>query len=492
MKTGQNINEFFINIATNLFMVVDAHGQILEASDKARYAFSQNVLVGTNLLNYWPQEYRRTITNALLNVAHRYYPETLRLEFRNRFYNLFLYPFDGAVAACFEDITEQHLLSHQLNQSRLRLDFAEKTAKIGYWELDLATRRFFWSQEMFRIFGLEEAPKSGKHNLIRENILPQDMPIYKQQLKQLISTKQPVEGRVRLRRSNGEIVYCLFRAAIRHDMPQERIAGTFQDISASVLAQQELEAAKQRADEASRAKTYFLAQASHDLRQPMQALQLFIETLMEEKLTKAQQKIVKKIAAASGNLQSLLENLLDITKLDSGGIRLECQTFDLGTIFCRLCMEYHQTAATRNINIICRVRHFSLSSDPVLIERIIRNLFSNALKYSKNKILLSCSREQNRAVIRVIDNGPGISDAEIERIFDEFYQSTAIENNRSQGAGLGLSIVKRIAGLLNGQIRVRSLPGAYTAFEISFPLNADCPANSQQFLQSCPHMDNIH
>lgn len=472
MEHRQELTQFFLNISTNIFMELDSHGTILYASDKARYVFYQNDLTGAGLAEFWEPEKRPQIREALLNVSYQHYPETLSLEFKERYYNLFLYPREQTIAACFEDITERRHLSHHLHQSRQRLDFAERTARLGYWELDLPSKKFYWSAEMFRIFGQKAAQVSSKRNLIREGILPEDLPTYKQQLKKLLQTSLPVEGRVRLRRPGGQIIYCVFRAGIIFEGRHERIAGTFQDITTVVLAQQALEDARRSADEANRAKSYFLAQASHDLRQPMQALQLFIHSLSEEKLTSVQQQLVSKISASADGLKSLLDNLLDISRLDAGGIRLDIQNFDLGTVFCRLCLEYHQTAAVRSIDVICRVSHFQIDSDPLLIERIVRNLFSNALKYAKSKILLSCRKEGNSALIRIIDDGVGIKRDELKLIFEEFYQSSSIKDNRGNGAGLGLCIVSRIAALLNAKIRVRSKFGVYTAFQIEIPLSS--------------------
>ena len=470
MESRRELNEFFLNISTNIFMELDSRGRIIYASDKARYVFSRDNLIGANLTDFWEPEKRTKIEEALQNVSYQHYPETLSLEFQERYYNLFLYPRKKSIAACFEDITERRHLSHHLHQSRQRLDFAERTAHLGYWELDLPDKKFYWSAEMFRIFGQKAAHVSSKRNLIREGILPEDLPVYKQQLKKLLQTSLPVEGRVRLRRPDGEVVYCVFRAGIIFEGRRERIAGTFQDITPTVIAQKALEEARRSADDANRAKSYFLAQASHDLRQPMQALQLFIHTLAEENLTPPQRHLVHKISASADGLKSLLDNLLDISRLDAGGVRLDIQNFDIGTVFCRLCMEYHQTAAVRNIEVICRVSHFRIASDPLLIERVVRNLFSNALKYAKHKILLSCRSDKDTARIRIIDDGIGIKTDELKLIFEEFYQSGNVEDNRSNGAGLGLSIVKRIAILLGAEIRVRSKFGAYSAFELKIPL----------------------
>lgn len=235
------------------------------------------------------------------------------------------------------------------------------------------------------------------------------------------------------------------------------------------------EAAKQELQTVHQAKNYFMAQIGHDLRQPLQALQLFAQTLSEEPLDSSARLLVQKILASADNLKSLLDNMLDLGKLDSGGFCAEFTDFDLGGLFCRLCMEYHHVAASRDIQIVCHVNNIRLNSDIVLIERMVRNLFSNALKYAQGKILLSCRQFRQWAQIRIIDNGIGISVDDIQHIFEEFYQCRQVQNNRAGGAGLGLSIVRKIADLLGAKIRVRSKLGAYTAFEVSLPMSVPAP-----------------
>ena len=359
----------------------------------------------------------------------------------------------------------------ELKQSRQRREFAERTAHLGYWELDLETKRFYWSKEMYRIFGYAKVIKNHKRNLIREGIFAEDFTFYKQQIKKLFSGARLVDGKIRLRRPSGEVAYCRFRAGFVVRGDKRKIASTFQDITQEIKTKEELRAAKKKAEEANKAKSYFLAQASHDLRQPMQALQLFVESLSEEKLKTSQQKLVQKISASAAGLKSLLDNLLDISKLDSGGIRVEVQRFNIGTIFCRLCLEYHQTAASQGLDVICRIGHFGVETDSFLLERIIRNLFSNALKYAKHKILISCRKDGDEACIRIIDDGCGIKEQEQRLIFEEFYQSREVKDNRSNGAGLGLSIVKRLAVLLEAKIHIRSRHGHYSAFEVLVPLH---------------------
>ncbi|MBE6445254.1 MAG: PAS domain-containing protein [Alphaproteobacteria bacterium] len=366
-----------------------------------------------------------------------------------------------------EYIEKQTNPSFQISQLQRRMEFAERVARLGYWELDLKTKKFYWSAEMFRIFGLNSKHTSIKRNFIREFILPEDLPIYKHQLTKLLHNFEPVEGQIRIRRKNGEIVSCLFKADILVGDNKKRIVGTFQDITNLVYSQIELEKAHQEAKEACLSKDYFLAQASHDLRQPLQALMLYADALLEENLPFRAFEIGNKIKLSAVHLQNLINNFLDISKLDCGGIKPDIKKFDIKVLIDRLCLEYHEY---NNFGVVCKADDVSVCFDAVLLERIIRNLMSNAIKYTKGKILLTCRLYKNNIVIRIVDNGCGIKYVEQNKIFDDFYQSKDVEGNQNSGCGLGLGIVRRIVFLLNGKIKVKSVLGKYCAFEIKLPL----------------------
>ncbi len=349
-----------------------------------------------------------------------------------------------------------------------RMNFAEKLAKLGYWELDIKAKRFYWSAEMYQIFGVSADKTKSKKNLFREQVLPEDLPVYKQKIIDLLKYRKPVEGEIRIRHLSGKIVYCRFTAGIRGN----RIAGTFQNISDWVFQRQILKKAQKEAEDANRAKSYFLAQASHDLRQPLQALQLFTDALENSNPSPEQKPLIQKIDASIGNFRLMLDNLLDISKLEFDKMVFEPQNFNLSELLQRLCMEYKSVAANRDILLRCRIPLIWMYGDRLLVERILRNLLSNAIKYAKNKIALSCEENGNHIIIRVMDNGVGIKNSEAEKIFDEFYQSRTIPDNRGMGAGLGLSIVKKLTKMLRGRIALRSSPGKYTIFSIYLPHKA--------------------
>ena len=347
-----------------------------------------------------------------------------------------------------------------------RMRFAERLARIGYWELDLQSKRFYWSSEMYQIFGIKGTQISSRKNLFREQILPEDMPIYKQKIIELIKHQNPVQGEIRIRHLSGQIIYCRFTADIRGN----RVAGTFQNISDWIHQLQVLQRAQKKAEDACRSKSYFLAQASHDLRQPMQALSMFISALAEEKLTSRQKMLLNKIEASAENLKSLLDNLLDLSKMEANSEIGDFHEFNIAELLKKICREYQETCQTKNISFRCIRHNAVIFSDMVILERLLRNLLSNAVKYTKNKIILGCKWYKNYLRIMVIDNGIGISAEEQEQIFDEFYQSKKIKNNRSQGSGLGLAIVRKSAELLGISVKLNSTPGQGSCFWFDIPI----------------------
>lgn len=461
---------FLLKISTNLFIVSDYEGAVSYASPKAVLLFGFSDIKDARLSSClsrenW-QELRRHISDVLLTKIPGYF--TLRHQ--NRFFNVYIYSHNGKAAQCWEDITERRQLSRSLHRTSERLEFAEKTTGLGYWELDIKARKLYWSAQMYRLFGLDARSVSHKRNIIRDRILPEDYPLYHQKLHELVHSGKPVDGILRLRRSDDAVIYCTFKAAMLREGERNKIAGTFQDITKLIEMQKDLEKARRSAEASDRSKSYFLAQASHDLRQPMQALRIFISTLEEEPLDNRQKELLGKISASADNLNNLLDNLLDISKLDSEGFEACLGNFDISDLLKNIFFEFHEIARSRGIHFHTSLCHYTVSSDALLVERVIRNLLSNAFKYTRSKVLLGCKRENDRIRVLVMDNGEGITAEEKERIFDEFYQSRNINDNSRSGAGLGLSIVRRISDILGLDISVDSRPGRGSSFSFLLPL----------------------
>ena len=221
-----------------------------------------------------------------------------------------------------------------------------------------------------------------------------------------------------------------------------------------------------------RAKTRFLASASHDLRQPIQAITLFIGALRHGGLKDGQPALVSRLEAAVEALRGLLDALLDVSKLDAGVITPVCAPFSLNRLMEELTLELSPLALDKNLRfkLFCPQREIVLDSDPQLLRMVLRNLIANAINYTDRGGLLFAARlRQGQACIQIWDTGIGIGEGERHKIFEEFYQVANPQRDRAKGLGLGLSIVRRILALLKLPVVCRSRPGRGTVFEILAP-----------------------
>lgn len=227
---------------------------------------------------------------------------------------------------------------------------------------------------------------------------------------------------------------------------------------------------KTQAEQANRAKTQFLASASHDLRQPVHALALFASALKYEVDSAKGRDIMQHLAKSIESIDELLSSLLDISKLDAGVVKVNAADIRLQPIFNQIGSEFQ--AQAERLNLAFRVRDTALAvrSDPVLLTNVIRNLVSNALRYTRHGgVLLACRRHGNRVAIEVWDTGIGIPLAEQKRIFNEFYQLNNPERDRSKGLGLGLAICQRLCALLKHELALHSRLGRGSMFRIMVP-----------------------
>lgn len=228
---------------------------------------------------------------------------------------------------------------------------------------------------------------------------------------------------------------------------------------------------KERAENASRDKTRFLASASHDLRQPVHALTLFADALRSEQTSVRGKTLLDDMGQSIYALTQLLESLIDISKLDADIVKPTLAHFALASLFNRLHIEYQPQAQTQGLEINMEANGLTVYSDPVLLEAILRNLISNALHYTQHgRVDVTCSHQEKQALIEVCDTGIGIPPEQHREIFREFYQINNPERDRTKGLGLGLAIVERLALLLKHRIELKSAPGRGSCFTVILPV----------------------
>jgi len=226
-----------------------------------------------------------------------------------------------------------------------------------------------------------------------------------------------------------------------------------------------LHAARAEAEAANLAKTKFLAAASHDLRQPMQALSMYASVLQERITSPDAARVVNGVRLSVTTLERLFDGILDISKIEAGKMAPSVIAFQLMPLIGRVAESERVFAAQKGLELRVASTSASVSSDPLLLERILQNLVSNAIRYTeRGKVLIGCRRlAGGRLRIEVADTGVGIPSKEQERIFDDYYQ---LGGASAQGLGLGLPIVKSLGALLGHKVRVRSVPGRGSIFSI--------------------------
>jgi signal transduction histidine kinase len=248
--------------------------------------------------------------------------------------------------------------------------------------------------------------------------------------------------------------------------------------SALHAANRELQVAKSAAEAASLSKSRFLAAASHDLRQPIQAINLFSSALLRSRLNDDQLRISRYIEQSASSLGELLNALLDISKLDSGTITPTLARVDIHALLSVTTDKFSPFAMEKSLRFNVHYPHddIALLTDGKVLQSLLDNLVSNAIKYTElGGVLVSLRRRGNQILIQIWDTGIGLAPAHQTQIFDEYYQVGNPERDNSKGLGLGLAIAKRLADLLGTEITCRSRPGRGTVFGFWLPL-ADSPA----------------
>ena len=248
---------------------------------------------------------------------------------------------------------------------------------------------------------------------------------------------------------------------------------TFADITERRLVSQSLDAARQEAENANLAKSRFLASASHDLRQPLQALTLLQGLLAKTVEGEAAKRLVALLDPTLSAMTTMLNTLLDINQIDAGTVQPHVTDMCIGPLLNRLRDEFGVVASAYGLGLRVVPCDHTIRTDPRLLEQMLRNLLSNALKYTKRgRVLMGCRHRAGILSIEVWDTGIGMPASELASIFEEYRQLNNPARERSRGLGLGLSIVKRLGDLLGHKVRAQSKSGSGSVFSIEVALHA--------------------
>ena len=256
--------------------------------------------------------------------------------------------------------------------------------------------------------------------------------------------------------------------------PVETTTGTFvssviRDVTERKRMEQEIIAAQHAAERASKANSAFLAAASHDLRQPVQALSLLNGALRRTVKEPRALEMIQNQEHSLIAMTNLLNSLLDISRLDAGAVTPEFEQFSMQRLIDRLTAEFGRQAQHKGLKFTAQACAADVRSDPNLLAEIVQNLVSNAIRYTdQGDVQLTCKESNGYCRLEVIDTGIGIEEDQLDAIFNEFHQ-TKTPGSSNEGFGLGLAIVRRLADLLEHDIGVQSKPGEGSCFSVMVP-----------------------
>lgn len=375
-------------------------------------------------------------------------------------------------------VTERRLAEEALreNEGRLAAIFAQ--AEVGLSEIGLDGRFRRVNDRLCAMLG--RAPHEllgiGVQDVTHPDDLARTLPLFVN----LVETGEVISIEKRYRRPDGTHFWAVSSVsqirgsageplgviAVTVDLTERRLAeDTVREArDAAVRAQA-------RAEEANRAKSPFLASVSHDLRQPVTAANLFLDLLRKRPLGPAECALVEPLASSIDSLTGMLNGLLQVARLEAGIIKAEPRVFPLDALFRRLFAEFQPAARTAGLRLHVPPVSLSVRSDPLLVELVLRNLLSNAIKYTPaGSVSVLAAVRGEGVVLEVTDTGQGIAAADMERIFEEYYQAAGTVRDHSRGFGIGLATARRVAALLGTRIAVRSEVGAGSTFSLSLSL----------------------
>ncbi|MBQ9235539.1 MAG: PAS domain-containing sensor histidine kinase [Alphaproteobacteria bacterium] len=440
--------DFIVDKSDDAIVAVSSSGQVLYRNRKAELAFAL-FDARSSLFAALPEPQRCLLRQNIDISFYQQMDLDFYLPYNRRFYLVSSYAGAAAVWLVFRDITEIRRLSRRLNMNRLQERLTEEFADIGYWQLDVSARRFYWSDGMYRLLCLPANISSYRGNILRRYIHPADISLYKQKIKELLSGRRKVEGVIRLMGDKQTCRHCVFKAIRTLVNGRDTIAGIIQNIEPQHCSGGAMVAA---------------AGLAHDIKHHLQAVNLLVEHLPASLSDGAVSPVAElspqeAILSHTRQIISQIDDWAYFVELEQGCTPLKKEIIDLPKFLHAVCAEYQILAAAAGRKIICRPALAHIQGDPRVLGRILRNLLNNALHYAKTRIILGNDSEH----IWIIDDGCGITPDIQDRIFSAFARSSA-----SSGLGLGLAVVKKLCDLSGFALRLKSHRSRYTIFKLRF------------------------
>ena len=388
-------------------------------------------------------------------------------------------PFGEYFISTGKDVTEQKKSEQALKESELRLNLATKAGRIGVWDLDIASNKLTWDDQMFALYKVERESFSSALDAWTNGVYFEDKERCEMELELAIKGEKEFNTEFRIQHPSGDIRNVRGLGTVIRDQHGNaiRMIGTNWDITKEIEALRLVEEARGQAEAASKAKSEFLANMSHEIRTPMNGIYGTLQILKGEKLSEKGRGFINKAEYSCKSLLTIINDILDFSKIEAGQLDIENIPFSLKSVIEEISSNMLPLAIDKNISfeITNRLTHDMWRGDPVRVSQVMLNLVSNAVKFTeKGKVTLSVSSQydasKDNILIEIADTGIGIDKNTMDKLFVRFSQADDSITRKYGGTGLGMSITQSLVNLMGGQITLDSEINKGTTIQVILPL----------------------
>ncbi len=387
-----------------------------------------------------------------------------------------------------------------LQRSTGMLEEAQTVASLGSWSYDIASNRLEWSREIFRLSGRDPNDGAPGYAAMLTDFAEVDATRLHEAVQHTLTTGTPYSLVMQTSHGANGVRYVRGEGRARHDAfgQVSGLFGTVMDVTAAIEREEELRLAQERAEAASQSKSEFLANMSHEIRTPLTAILGYTDLLRDEAIrhgaSDEQVQSMSTIRRAGEHLLTVINDILDLSKIEAGRMAIERVETDLPRVLFDVDSLMRSRAAQKGVVLQTRLLTpipERVLSDPTRLRQILINLVGNAAKFTSAgqidiQVDVSTLAGEPAVRIAVVDTGPGMSREQAKHLFQPFVQADTSVTRKHGGTGLGLTICRRLASLMGGEVQlVKTAPGEGSTFTVTLPLHAVAGAQTVEDLHAC-------